>query len=185
MINPKLLEKFSINLNTNSIIEWWSDSCREFYTLDYLKFHLNQINEDYFSDLISEDTRDLLTSFFIFENIITPLHKIENMDSSELFLEKYCADKKNDNFIKLKKLVSHSSPFGLVDIISISERYKSKLWKEDFQELKKWESAYLREHYKEDIIKSRITFYQNLVDELPENTSVILEIIDWLKNSDN
>lgn len=185
MINPKLLEKFSIILSTDSILEWWSDTSREFYTLDYLKFHLDQINEDYFSDRISEEKRDFLTALFVFENIVTPLHKVEDLENSTLFLEKYCKDTKNENFIKLHRLVSHATPFGLLDLISISEKYKSNIHKGNFEELKKWESGYLREHYKEDIIKSRITFYQNLVDELPENTSAILEIIDWLKNSDN
>ena len=182
MINPKLLEKFSINLSTNSILEWWSDYSREFYTLDYLKFHLDQINEDYFSDRISEEKRDLLTALFIFENIVTPLHKVEDLENSTLFLEKYCKDPKNENFIKLHKLVSHSIPFGLIDIISISERYKSNIHRGNSEELKKWESGYLREYYNENIIKSRITFYQDLADELPENTEAILEVIDWLKD---
>ena len=183
MINPKLLQKYSINLTDRSLLEWWYDSSRQFYTLDYLKFHLDQINEDYFSGVISEETKDLLTAFFLFENIITPRHKIEGIENSSLFLEKYCSDNKNDNFIKLHRLVSKSSPFGLLDVISLSEKYKSKIWKGDFTELKKWESAYIREYYSDNIIKSRITVYQELVDELPENTSAILEIIDWLKSA--
>ena len=182
MINPKLLEKFSINLGPNSILEWWSDSSREFYTLDYLKFHLDQINEDYFSDRISEDKRDLLSALFIFENIITPLHKVEDLENSTLFLEKYSKDPKNENFVKLHKLVSRSNPFGLLDIISISQRYKSRMLEGSFEELKKWESGYLREYYRDNIIKSRITFYQDLADELPKNTEAILEVIDWLKD---
>ena len=51
-----------------------------------------------------------------------------------------------------------------------------------FEELKKWESGYLREYYRDNIIKSRITFYQDLADELPKNTEAILEVIDWLKD---
>ena len=183
MINPKLLQKYSINLTDKSLLEWWYDSSRQFYTLDYLNFHLDQINEDYFSGVISEETKDLLTAFFLFENIITPRHKIEGIENSSLFLEKYCIDNKNDNFIKLHRLVSKSNSFGLLDVISLSEKYKSKIWKGDTTELKKWESAYIREYYSDDIIKSRITVYQELADELPENTSAILEIIDWLKSA--
>lgn len=182
MINPKLLEKFSINLTTKSILEWWSDSSREFYNLDYLKLHLDQVTEDYFCDRISESQRDLVSAFFLFENIITPQHKIEHIDNSSLFLEKYCMDNKNSDFINLHRLVSKSTPFGLLDVISLSEKYKSKIWKGDFDELKKWESAFLREYEGIESTTTRIAFYQDLVDEVPENTQAILEVIDWLQS---
>jgi pantetheine-phosphate adenylyltransferase len=181
----RLLDKWNIRCDVNTLLSMWNESHRSYHTLDHLNDLIDQIDEN--KDSFTEKEYEMLLLTAIFHDCIYDPMKNNNEEKSADFFIECCSDKTNTDVLKIKQMIldtkSHKASNSLSHIFS---SFDMSIVERDFDQLLDWESGiydefkgYGNEKYKE----GRLKFLESLLEKYPHNLDNLIKLIDWVKNN--
>lgn len=181
-----ILEKWNIKADVNLLLDMWNESHRHYHSLNHLNDLINQIREYYSTSNCSEKEYEKLLITAMFHDIVYDPMKNDNEEQSANFFYN-CCESKNADIEEIKNAIlntkSHfsSSPFS-----QKFNEFDMKIVERNFEQLLEWEKG-IFEEYKEHGIESyksgRLKFLENLLDQYPNNSSNLSDLIQWVKTN--
>jgi predicted metal-dependent HD superfamily phosphohydrolase len=181
----KLLEKWGIKCDINTVLAMWNESNRSYHNLNHLNDLISQINEN--KSNFSEKEYEKLMLAAIFHDVVYDPSSSTNEEDSANFLMECAVDKTNSDILDVKQMILDTKTHNSTTKLSESfNNYDMNIVERDFEQLVEWEkgiseeySVYPKEKYKE----GRVKFLESLLDKYTHNTENLLKLIDWVKNN--
>lgn len=181
----KLLDKWEIKCDINTILSMWNESHRSYHNLNHLSDLINQINVD--KSKYSEKEYEKLMLTAIFHDVVYDPSSQTNEEDSANFLMDCAADKKNSDILDVKQMIldtkTHNSTTNLSESFN---NYDMNIVERDFDQLLEWEKGISEEYSiypKEEYKKGRLKFLESLLDKYTHNTENLLKLVEWVKNN--
>lgn len=178
----RILDKWEIKCDINTLLSMWNESHRSYHTLNHLNDLIEQINEK--RNIYSEKEYEKLIITSLFHDCVYDPSKDNNEEkSSEFFLE--CSLYKNDDIKEINQMILDTKRH--IANTKLSESFNSfdmNIVERDYNSLLKWEEGIREEFsiYDDNIYKNgRLKFLESLLDKYPNNTSNLIKLIDWVK----
>lgn len=178
----KLLDKWNIKVDSNTLLSMWNESHRSYHDLSHLSDLLEMINKD--KSKYSDSEYDKLVLTAIFHDCIYEPTRNDNEERSAEFLLN--STKKTPDILEVSKMIldtkTHEPSTKLSEIFI---DYDMDIVNRNFDELLEWEKGIYQEYksFGKDYKKGRINFLKSLLDKYVNNTDNILKLIDWVSEN--
>jgi predicted metal-dependent HD superfamily phosphohydrolase len=180
----RLLNKWNIKCDINTLLGMWNESNRFYHTLTHLNDLISQINENKSKYSEKEYEKLLITS--LFHDIVYDPMKQDNEEKSAEFLMECCVDKSNTDILEIKQMILDTKTHQANTMLSESfNNYDMNIVERGFDQLLEWENGIHSEFesYGDMYKMGRLSFLESLLDKYPNNTENLLKLIDYVKTN--
>lgn len=181
----KLLNKWNIQCELNSLLSMWNQPHRFYHTINHLDDLITQIKAGRSNYTETEYEKLLITALF-HDCIYDPM-RLDNEEKSADFFIHCCPDKLSADHIEIKNMIldtkTHQSSILLSECFN---RYDMNIVERDLTQLLVWEDGIYREfktYGQETYKKGRLKFLASLLKRYPKNSANLLQLIDYIKNN--
>ena len=182
----KLLDKYKIKVNLDTLLDIWNESHRHYHNLDHLIDLNSMIMEDYSNKKISDIETEKLHLVALFHDIVYDPKSTKNEIKSAEFFMSMCLDKENKDILEIKQAILDTATHVASNTLSEKfNKYDMNIVERDYNSLLEWENGISAEYsmFGEEYKPNRIKFLESLVDKYPLNMGNLIKLIEHVKNN--